>query len=175
MEQRGEMPGSYTIREMTEADIPQLAAVHAKAWADTYFLTKNPPTRELREWQWRDLFSKKDGSWFCDVITDGNGRLIGFTKGNLRTVSKPEEYAGELNKIYLLFEYHRLGLGAKMIKQVADRFIGMGIYTMILFSEAANPTGWFYEKMGGRKLYNQQKHFSGTYVWDDLRALVTAG
>ena len=171
MQRRGETTDSFIIREATEADIPQLAAVHVKAWADTYFTVKKPPTYEARSWQWRETFVKQDGSWFCYVAENKEGNIIGFTKGNTYGHENLPEYSGELNKIYLLFEYHRLGIGTKMVCHTARKFLSMNIPNMVLFSEAANPSGWFYEALGAKKLYNEKNEFHGGYAWDDLERL----
>src|SRR5258708_39782569 len=72
----GEEPGSFSIREATEADIPALAALHVKTWAETYWLTLRPPTFRIREWQWKDQFKKNDGSWFCFVIGNSKKQLV---------------------------------------------------------------------------------------------------
>ncbi len=173
MQRRGETPDSFIIREATIADIPQLSVVHVKAWADTYFTTKKPPTYEIRSWQWQEAFAKQDGSWFCYVAENKEGNIIGFAKGKTYSHENLPDYSGELNKIYLLFEYHRLGIGTKMLCYTARRFLSMNIRNMVLFSEAANPTGWFYEALGAKKLYSDKNEFHGGYAWDDLEGLAT--
>src|SRR5215207_1514931 len=77
----GETLESFTIREATINDLPALTALHVQTWADTYWTVRNPPTYETREHQWRELFAVKDGSWFCFVVQNREGRLIGFAKG----------------------------------------------------------------------------------------------
>jgi GNAT superfamily N-acetyltransferase len=174
MQQRSETAASYHIREATEEDIPALSTVHVKAWADTYFLNKNPPNYSIRSRQWTEAFRNNDGSWFCYIAVNSQGDIIGFAKGNIHEENEVPGYRGELNKIYLLFEYHRLGIGTRMIAHVARRFLGMGIHNMILFSEAGNPTGFFYEALGAKKIYDNKGIFSGTYAWDDIKSLAIA-
>jgi GNAT superfamily N-acetyltransferase len=81
---------------------------------------------KTREWQWPEAFAKTDGSWFCFVIERRTGDLIGFAKGVPYTGGLPG-FAGELNKIYLLREYQRMGLGRRLIGHVAREFLGRGI------------------------------------------------
>jgi ribosomal protein S18 acetylase RimI-like enzyme len=167
LRERGETVATLRIRDATAADIPELARLHVTTWNDTY--NKRGPTRELREWQWREAFQKNDGSWFCLVVERSNSELIGFAKGRR---SDHPEFGGELNKIYLLREYQRLGLGRRLVGHVARRFLDQGITSMWLYSEAGNPSGAFYEALGGDNMRNDDGTMNyGNYQWRDLRAL----
>jgi L-amino acid N-acyltransferase YncA len=171
LRKRGEKAESFIIREATAADIPALAALHVKTWAETYWLTVRPPTYRIREWQWQDQFKKMDGSWFCFVIENSKGQLIGFAKGKTYSHSDLPDFSGELNKIYLLREYQRLGLGRRLIGYVARKFLSRGIHNMTLFGIAENPSCHFHEAMGGEKLYSKKGEFHGGYCWRDLEKL----
>ena len=127
-------------------------------------------TYEIREWQWRQAFANADGNWFCFVIERQNGDLIGFAKGIPYTGDLPD-FAGELNKIYLLREYQRLGLGSRLIGYVARRFLSQCIQSMLLFGEARNPSNRFYEALGAERLLTDSGEFHGGYGWRDLRSL----
>jgi GNAT superfamily N-acetyltransferase len=110
-----------------------------------------------------------DGSWFCFVIENREGRLIGFAKGK-----RNDDGSGGLNKIYLLGEYQRLGLGRRLIGLVARRFLSQGIYSMSVFADPVNPSCRFYEALGAER----SRHADGTlnhggYVWQDLRNLAS--
>jgi len=121
----------------------------------------------LREWQWRDLFSKKDETWFIILLEKKSGGLIGFARGVRLSDSE-----ADLNKIYLLREYQRLGLGKRLLGVVVKRFLTMGISKMHVIAEAGNPSCWFYEKMGGRNMRNDDGSINyGNYEWDDLKKL----
>ena len=171
LHERRENPQSFIIREVTTEDIPALAELHVKTWSDTYPNIKNPPTYEIREWQWRDQFKISDGSWFCFVVEKQNGELIGFAKGKKYNHSDLPGYSGELNKIYLLREYQRLGLGRQLVGYVARRFISNGINSMVLFGIPQNPSCGFHETLGGERLYGKNGEFHGGYGWLDLQKL----
>jgi ribosomal protein S18 acetylase RimI-like enzyme len=166
---------SFTIREVREAEIPALAQLHAITWAATYPGVRRPPTAALRESQWREAFAKRDGSWFCLVVEAPDGTLVGFAKGIRRPEAPPVasgQYAGDLNKIYLLNDYQRLGLGRRMVGEVARRFIAMGITSMILFADEGNPTCAFYEALGGHNVPNNDGTLNyGNFGWHDIRPL----
>ena len=81
LRQRGESAGSLVIRDATEADIPALAELHVVTWNATYapMLMKGPSVA-IREHQWREAFAKPDRTWFCLVVENANGDLVGFAK-----------------------------------------------------------------------------------------------
>jgi hypothetical protein len=99
----------FVIREATAADVPALAHLHVATFIETH--GGRGPTYQTREWQWREAFAQADRNWFCYLITRDDGGLIGFAKG-MPYSGETHDFAGELNKIYLLRAYHRLGLGA---------------------------------------------------------------
>jgi len=173
LRKRGEKAESFIIREATETDIPALAALHVKTWAETYWLTLRPPTFSIREWQWKDQFKKNDGSWFCFVIENREKKLVGFPKGKKYSHSDLPDFSGEINKIYILRQYQQVGLGKRLLGRVARKFLSMGISNMVLFGVAENPSCYFHEAMEGEKLYSKKGEFHGGYCWRNLEHLVS--
>lgn len=174
LHERGEnVSTDLVIRDAAAADIPALARLHVVTWNDTYPGTRNPPTVALRERQWRETFARADGGWFCLVVERRDGELVGFAKGLRRGPEEGlPEYGGELNKIYLLREYQRLGLGRRLVGHVARRFLGQGITSMLLFADAGNPSCRFYEALGAEKLREPDGTPSpSNYGWTDLHRL----
>jgi L-amino acid N-acyltransferase YncA len=162
------------IREATAADVPALARLHVTTFNETHApLLRDGPTFEVRERQWRQAFEAGDGTWFCFVIEDTGGELIGFAKGQPYSHPDQPEFDGELNKIYLLRSYHRRGLGRRLLGHVSRRFLVQGISTMLLFGDARNPSNLFYEALGAERLLAANGEFHGGYGWRDLRKLAT--
>lgn len=163
----GRSAASLVIREATPADIPALAQLHVTTWNATYasMLMKGPAV-SVRERQWREAFANSDGSWFCFVVENSQGDLVGFAKG---TRSDHPEYAGSLSKIYLLREYQRLGLGRRLIGHVARRFLSQGITSMWLFGDARNPSCNAWLALGAIKTDDDPGN--GNYGWRDLQRL----
>jgi GNAT superfamily N-acetyltransferase len=166
---RGEQAETFTIQEATSADVPVLARVHVKSWNDTYArLGTRGPRVEFREQQWREAFAKADGSWFCLALTNAQGELIGFAKA-IRTDS-----TGELNKIYLLREYQRLGFGRRLLGQVTERLLSDQVSTMCVYADPRNPSCAFFEKLGAERLRGPDGRVNYSwYVWRDLPRLVS--
>lgn len=164
---RGESLDSIIFRDAVASDIPALADLHVTTWNATYN-TARGPTIATRTWQWNQVFAKESRRDFVLVLEDRNGRLIGFTWG------KPHEgeCEGELSKIYLRWEYHRLGLGRRMMAETARRFLERGIHSFVLFAELSNPTLGFYDRMGGERLRDDRGQFSGAYAWRNVKELI---
>ena len=157
----------FDFRDATSADIPALARLHVKTWASTYPGVRHPPTFEIRESQWNEAFQNVDGTWFAIVIEKPNGELVGFAKG-----VRHENGVGDLNKIYLLTEYQRLGLGRRLVGHVARRFLAMGQSSMSLSADAANPSCHFYHALGAENPREPDgRVHRGAFVWPDLEAL----
>jgi L-amino acid N-acyltransferase YncA len=160
------------IREATLTDVPALARLHVMTFNETHApVLMNGPTYEVRERQWRQAFESSDGSWFCFVLENAEGELIGFAKGQPYSHPDQPDFAGELNKIYLLRDYHGQGLGRRLLGHVARRFLSQGISSMLLFGDATNRSNGFYEAMGADKLFAANGEFHGGYGWRDLRRL----
>ena len=167
---RGETAAALKIREATSADIPALARLHVVTWNATYapFLMKGP-SYEIRERQWREAFMKTDPGWFCFLVERSDGELVGFAQGNR---SDHPDFAGELNKIYLLREYQRVGMGRRLLGHVARRFLSQGINSMWLYGDARNPSSEAWRALGAEKADSDPR--TGNFGWRDLRGLAAA-
>ena len=168
LHERGESLDSFIFRDATKNDITELGKLHAITWAQTYN-AKNQNI-QLRQYQWRKAFTEEnDGSWFCILVVNKKNELVGFAKGKIYKNNDSSELHGDLNKIYLLSEYQRLGLGTKLFGNVIQRFLSMGVNDMVLFGVPQNPSCAFHEAMGGERLYSEKGNFDGGYRWPDLK------
>ena len=168
--ERGETLDSFTFREAVKEDIDELGKLHAITWAETYN-AKNPNI-QLRQSQWHKAFTgENDGSWFCMVIANKNNKLVGFAKGKTHRKKNSSELHGDLDKIYLLKDYQRLGLGKKLFRLMVERFLDRGVNDMTLFGIPQNPSCSFHEAMGGERLYSEKCNFDGGYKWSDMKKI----
>jgi len=164
---RRESVNSFAIREAIAADIPALAELHVTTWNATHAsLLLKGPSVAIREQQWRDAFAKNDPHWFCFVVERPGGQLIGFAQAR---ASDHPEFRGQLDKIYLLREYQRVGLGKRLMGRVARKFLGLGITSMWLFGDPRNPSCRAWVALGGEKTDNDPG--TGNYGWRDIAKL----
>jgi len=170
LQERGETIDSFTFRDATENDIPELGKLHALTWAQTY--NSSNPNFELRQYQWHKAFTQEnDGSWFCILVVNAKNEMVGFAKGKINKDEHTSQLHGELNKIYLLSDYQRIGIGKKLFSLVVQRFLSKEINDMVLFGVPENPSCAFHEAMGGERIYSEKGTFDGGYRWSDLKSL----
>ena len=170
MAERGETHDSFSFRDAVKEDIPQLGKLHAITWAETY--NARQANVGLRQHQWHKTFTdENDGSWFCIVVINNKNEMVGFAKGKTFKDKSSSVLHGDLNKIYLLRDYQRLGLGKKLFGIVVKRFLSKGANDMTLFGVPQNPSCAFHQAMGGERLYSKKGTFDGGYRWQDLQKL----
>lgn len=159
------------LREATLADLRPLAELHVRTINDTHLgLLGSGPTLATREWQWREKLAESDATHFVLVLETGERRLVGFIW--CHPTSEDPQWTARLNKIYLLREYQRRGLGKRLVAAAVDRLLANGLTSMVLFTEADNePACSFYDQLGGERQLNERGKFEGMYGWRDLRQL----
>ena len=168
LQERSESLDSFIFRDATRDDIRELGKLHAITWAQTY--NAENPNIQLRQYQWQKAFTEEnDGSWFCILVVNKGNELVGFAKGKINKDKNSRIMQGDLNKIYLLSDYQRMGLGTKLFALVVKRFLSLGVTNLTLFGIPQNPSCYFHEAMGGERLYNKKGEFDGGYHWTDLK------
>jgi len=163
--------GDLVLREASIADLRPLAELHVRTFNETHVGPfGSGPTYSTREWQWREKLSELDATHFVLVLESSAKQLVGFIW--CHPTRDHAEWAARLNKIYLLREYQRRGLGTRMVAAAVDRLLTHGLTSMALFTEADNePACNFYEKLGGERQLDEKGEFGGMYGWPDLRQL----
>lgn len=156
------------LRDASPSDIRTLAELHVRTFRETH---GGGPDVAVREQQWRAKF-EEGRLVFCVLLVADSGRLIGFASGQ-RHEDEPRDYAGELNKIYLLREYQGRGLGRYLLCAAATRFLENAITSMLLFGDARGRSNGFYEALGAERVYAATGEFHGGYGWRDLTQLAS--
>lgn len=167
LRRRGESLESLRIRDANAADVPALARLHVQTWNATYApFGLRGPVAEVRERQWREKFAARDADWLCLLVERSTGELVGFVQA---ARSDNPDYEGELRRIHLLRDYQRLGLGSRLIGQVARHFLSRGIRSMWLYGDARNPSVRAWLALGAEKCDADPD--SGNYGWRDITPL----
>lgn len=169
------------IRRARPGDARGIAQVHVTAWRETYrgivpdsYL--DGLSVDEREAMWRRL-DAPDARSFAFVAVDSAGQVAGFATGGPRR-DGPEDYAGELNALYLLRGAQGHGIGRQLVAAVARELAARGMCSMLLWVFRDNlPARRFYEALGGMLLTSQQFEIDGqtmvevSYGWPDATTL----
>lgn len=148
------------IRSPSLEDVDDIAAVHVAAWRETY--TGLLPDAEIaarslpvRQAQWRAQ------------ISAANSRIaylpgLGFAQmGPQRAKRLLPDWPEELYCLYLLQSAHGTGQGAALLRAVR----GLAAFSVVVLSSNARARR-FYEKSGGRFLFEEAEHLGETQVTD---------
>lgn len=135
------------IRPATAQDVPALAFVHHTAWQETYaglidrdYLNARTVERSARS---------MEKAWSTISVAVCDGRVVGFCGcGASRDADSPPD-TGEVQGIYLLRDFQRLGLGRALMEDVLRRLKASGYQKAILWVLDSNAKAIrFYEKAG---------------------------
>ncbi len=171
------------IRPAEPVDAEGIAAVHVDAWRSTYpglipssVLVRLSRRAQTREWS-AQLSRRQFAEWVV-VAEMANGTIIGFGScGEARVTNLPQ--AGEIFTLYVSPEHQEQGIGRAMLLRLFELLSDRGLTSALVWVLTQNPSRFFYETMGGRRVGERQERLWNTmlaqtaYGWDDLR-LVTA-
>lgn len=161
---------NFMIREASAEDLSALVQVHVISWNATYPDYYPKPPVELRTRQWQKHFTENNNNWFCYVAENDKHGIVGFATGHDFDDSELP-YKGQLDKIHILHDYKRRGLGKQLVCMVVEHFLKDGIHSMVLFADPPNPHIAFYDKLGGERLCDGQGVFHGAFGWRDITVI----
>ena len=142
----------YIIRKCEEKDIPGITRVITTSWNETYkglvpddYLKNMKNTESERTKNAINRFRNGEKQLVLEI--DNN--IVGFIRYGK---SDDQEFSncGEIFAFYIINKYHGYGLGRKLFEKAVDILKKEGFDKMIIACLKGNPTGSFYEHMGGK-------------------------
>jgi len=166
------------IRAATEDDVPQIAQVHVEAWQESFKgIAPEEYLGSLSVERRRDVFAERlsNPTYSLLVADEPNRGVVGFID-----FGTPEfenyGYEARVYSFYLLKEFQRLGLGARLFEMCRRAMRDAGYGSMCLDTLEMSPYRKFYEKHGG-KIVARDCHKLGDveyptviYGWEELAA-----
>jgi len=165
-----------SIRTARASDVQAIAHVDVETWRSTYpgmlpddLLTALDERQRARQWS-RFIQHRPD-----DVVLayDEWDRIQGFGScGAQRETKLP--YAGEIFTLYVGPDHQGRGVGRQLLLALFQRLLGEGQSSAMLWVLAANPSRYFYERLGGRRIADRQLDMGRfgvpavAYGWPDL-------
>lgn len=165
------------IRRAEPRDASAIARVHVAAWRSAYagilpdaYLAQLSVQRQSH-YYWAGL-EAGHSAW----VAEGDGAVVGFaTAGRAR--AGPAD--GEVETLYVLDDWREQGLGRGLMQCAARRLASTGCRSAFLWVLRDNPSRWFYQRLGGRRVADSQVLVAGAtvpktaYVWDPIELLLT--
>ena len=180
------MSAGIVVRRARLEDATAIARVHVESWRSTYagmlpedMLIRLSSAEHEARW-WRHVLGRFRRRHYVYVAEDRKEGVIGFVSGG---PSRDRELAhdSEIYALYLLDEYHGVGVGRALFLRLADRLYrecGPGLVVWVL---SANPSRFFYEAMGGQRVAIRRERMGGAeveetaYGWADMADLLAVG
>lgn len=166
------------LRRARPSDAAALAAIEVETWRATYAgmladatLVGMSPRRCARRWA-AELARGRGGVW---VWEDEAAGLLGFGQcGRQRLALLP--YDGEISMLYVLPDAQGQGIGSRLLAAMLADLGDRGMRSALVWVLEANPSRFFYGRLGGRLVLRRSIEFDGSLVetmgfaWHDLGA-----
>ena len=175
------------IREAMREDAESIATLQLRTWQSAYVnifpedkLASLDEELPLRIERWNSIVrDSTDRASAVFVAETSTGEVIGFANGGKQLKPKFPQDA-ELFAIYILPEYHREGIGRRLLSTVSVELRKLGYSSLLLWVLTENSSSrGFYEHLGGRfsgedeyLRWGQTYKLAG-YVWDSLETLIS--
>jgi GNAT superfamily N-acetyltransferase len=122
----------------------------------------------------------KQGNEIVGVAEDDKAGLVAVgSAGANRT--RGSQYAGEVYTLYVQPDFQNQGIGEHLLAHLFREIHDRGMNSAVIWVLAANPSRFFYENMGGKRIGEREEAMWGTtlreiaYGWLDLEAALKAG
>ncbi|MCP9237429.1 GNAT family N-acetyltransferase [Lewinella sp. JB7] len=142
-----------TLRPATAADVPAIAALHARSWRENYteamsakYLTEEAPTERLAEWTRRFA---GDTDRMRVSVAEVAGELVGFC---CILLDHHETDGSLLDNLHVRADHQGSGLGKRLMRAAAQQVVrDSGSDRMYLWVLATNTRALaVYQRLGGR-------------------------
>lgn len=140
------------IRKEKREDVFDIAHIVTVEWNSTYRgIVSDSELQRLKETEEErakkaDEFDEKNNKCFVAVI---DNKVVGFA--NYGVTDDPDfENTAEIYALYVLDDYHGLGIGRKLVNATVEEFKKQGFNKMIICCLKGNPFNEFYKHIGGK-------------------------
>lgn len=158
------------IRKAVANDAQQIAEIHVQSWKESYTGILNQDVLDAlsipkRLMLWEQLIPHPDHQLF---VYEKDGRILGFLDGYLN----PNHDIAEIRAFYLLKSVQDVGIGRAMFEKFYQLVHPQQHSILRLEVINKNPSRYFYEKMGGKAVGEQDASDLGDgitevfYQWD---------
>lgn len=150
------------IRPSQRTDAHSMSRIYVQTWRDTYLsvipygylFEMTVPQHE------QAFFNDFNSRQIISFVAENAGRVVGFITGGYERNSD-DIYSGEIYTLYVLKNFHRQGIGGKLVSALVTQLNQSGIYSMLVRVLKLNPYRRFYKKINGIYLKTEGLPFAG--------------
>jgi ribosomal protein S18 acetylase RimI-like enzyme len=170
-------------RPAHETDAQRIAEVYIETWRTTY--AGSVPDRilinmsnERQSVYWSRAI--RSGTEIVAVAEGDDGRIVAVGSAGANR-SRGSPYAGEVYTLYVEPDFQNQGVGERLLAHLFGDMRAKGMNSAVIWVLAANPSRFFYEVMGGKRVGEREEAMWGVklreiaYGWLDLDAALKAG
>ncbi|MCP5363831.1 MAG: GNAT family N-acetyltransferase [Hyphomicrobiales bacterium] len=170
------------VRPARMADAAAIAMVYVETWRSAYpglvpddVLIGMSIRAQARKWA--DMLARRNREETVVVAELYPGGVVGFGSCGEARKATGLAPAGEIFTLYVLPEHQNRGLGEALLCGLFEMLAHRGLNSALVWVLADNPSRFFYEVMGGRRVAERvevlwNKHLRQTcYAWDDVLLL----
>ncbi len=178
--------GDIAIRPAEARDAAAIARIHVESWQSTYagllpdeVLVGLDSAQHEARW-WRHVLGRFRRNHSVYVVEAASEGVVGFASaGPSRQRALP--YRGEVYTIYLRDDYHGRGIGKQLFASAVAGVQEARGPSVIVWCLSANPSRYFYERMGGSLVARRTGKIGVSpveevgYAWADASELAVWG
>ncbi len=183
------------VRRARPSDAAAIGAVHVATWRSAYagvlpdeYLANLSVLRHAAGYE-QAIADRRNGHAVFVAVASGHdappgheardgGVVVGFASGG--RARRAGIAQGEIETLYVLDDYRDRGVGRRLMRAMAAHLAAVGCRSAMLWVLEANPTRWFYERLGGRAAARETIRFAGrimeqlAFSWDPIDTLLAA-
>jgi GNAT superfamily N-acetyltransferase len=126
-----------------------------------------------RAFRWREHLNAGDHI----LVAECDGGVVGFISGG--PIREPLDGCdAELYAIYLLLKFQRMGIGTRLLIELAKHLDEAGFRSIAVWLFEANAAAHFYERSGAVRIAAKERKVGGrslplvAYRWPDLKRIL---
>ncbi len=179
------MSATCRIRRAVPGDARGIASAHVETWRSAY--AGILPDQVIVQMSvddkaaaWRQLIQRQDAVDAVIVAEIDDGTIVGFASCGPAGPEAMPDYDGEIHTLYVLPDWQEQGIGRALLCGCLRVLGAAEIAAAYLWVLADNPSRFFYQAMGGKRIGERDERLWGTtvhevaYGWPDLSALPKA-
>ena len=170
------------IRSANKDDIQAIANVYVETWRSTYagilpdkVLIEMSTERQMVMWARAIRHAAGSSEEKILVLVDEQEGVVGMSSCGFNR-DRDSSYGGEVYTLYVHPNHQNQGHGKKLLAGLFEIMIAQGYSAAIIWVLSLNPSRFFYEVMGGKRVSEREEKIWGTvlnevgYGWKNIES-----